>query len=34
MQAQSGLKHGIILDMRLSGNSIYTVELRRPAALG
>jgi len=27
------LLHGIMLDMLLRGDSIYTVELRRPAAL-
>jgi hypothetical protein len=33
MEARSGLLLGIILDMRRRGDSIYTVELKRPAAL-
>jgi hypothetical protein len=33
MMAQSGLLLGIILNMRLCGDSIYPVELRRPTAL-
>jgi len=32
MKARSGLLLGIILDMRHHGNSIYTAELKRPAA--
>ena len=33
MQTRSGLLLGIILDMPLRGDSIYTAELRRQAAL-
>jgi len=33
MLARSGLLSGLILDMRIPGDSIYTAELRTPAAL-
>jgi len=33
MKAQSGILLGTILDMRRRGDSIYTAELSRPAAL-
>ena len=33
MKARRGLLLGIILDMRRRGDSIYTAELKRPAAL-
>jgi len=33
MTAKSGLLLGIILDMGRRGDSIYTAELKRPAAL-
>jgi len=33
IKSQSGLLLGIILDMRIYGNSIYTVQLKSPAAL-
>jgi len=33
MKARSGLLLGIILDMHRRGDSIYTAEVRRPAAL-
>jgi hypothetical protein len=33
MKARSGLLLGIILDMCYDGDSIYTTELNRPAAL-